>query len=168
MWFPAFHLIITTAKLSNFADRLSIWWSHRGLKKVKHVWSQGLCPWEETLRLLLIEKKITRCSLPLIPKGKIKQAHFFSNSVRQINLHIMTNELINSLLSCLSNWFLLESSLVTGFKAIVFLIIEFQISYGINQDINLFYHRWKLCAFLRKVGMALPKTCRAANKEQGT
>lgn len=54
------------------------------------------------------KKKITPFSLPLLSKGKIAQAHLFSNSVRQINLHIMTDELVNSLLSCLSNWFLLE------------------------------------------------------------
>lgn len=86
-------------------------------------------------------KKIAPFSLLLIPRGKIKQAHLLSNSVRQINLHIMTDELINSLPSCLSNWFLLEFGLVTEFKATVFLIIECQIVYEMKQNINSFYHR---------------------------
>lgn len=93
-----------------------------------------------TLWLLQIEK-IAQFSLPLIAKGKTKPAHFFSNSVRQINLHVMTEELINSSPSCLSNWFLLEFGLVTEFKATVFLIKECQVIYEIKRNINLFYHR---------------------------
>lgn len=84
--------------------------------------ARALC--RRNSKALIDGEKITPFSLPLVSKGKIKQAHLFSNSVRQINLHIMTDELVNSLPSCLSNWFLLEFGSVIELKATVFLIIE--------------------------------------------
>lgn len=63
----------------------------------------------------------------------------------------MTDELINSLPSCLSNWLLLEFGLVAEFKATVFLIIECQIVYEIKWNINSFYHRWEPVAFSEKL-----------------
>lgn len=62
--------------------------------------------------------------------------------IREINLHIMSAELIISLPSCLSNWFLLEFGLVTEFKATMFLMIE----YEIKQRINVFYPSSQLWA----------------------
>lgn len=54
----------------------------------------------------------------------------------------MSVELIISLPSCLSNWFLLEFGLVTEFKATIFFMIE----YEIKQRINVFYPSCQLWA----------------------
>lgn len=78
----------------------------------------------------------------------------------QVNLYIMTDEFINSSLSCLSNWFLLEFGLVTESKATVFLVIECQLVYEVQQNLNLLRDRWELWTFPRKVGWALPEACR--------
>ena len=72
----------------------------------------------------------------------------------------MTDGFINSLLSCLSNWFLLEFGLVTDSKATFFLVIECQPVYEVQQNLSLLYDRWELWAFPRKVGEALLEACR--------
>lgn len=78
----------------------------------------------------------------------------------------MTDGFINSLLSCLSNWFLLEFGLVTDSKATFFLVIECQPVYEVQQNLSLLYDRWELWAFPRKVGQALPEAYRLWTREK--
>lgn len=63
---------------------------------------------------------------PVLSSGRKNQTSTSPCEHWQVNLHIMTDEFINSLLSCLSNWFLLEFGLVTDYKATFFLVIECQ------------------------------------------